>query len=258
MARVFSALPARALHGRPPGSRATAAWSLLGVLMFGAMLALMVVFLPPGLVTDWQVRGTALTLGDGTVRDNDCSVSDLIAICSMTVVAPVGTGVVQRRVHYAFISGQDDPVTVHAVADPARPGWLTTDLGLDVFWNRVASLIGATVIIGCLVFGGSWAAFRSHRRSNAWRTADSLAVPLRLVSRQRLRNGELWIVRNEDGQTARWTVPRRSAPFALGSAGEILGLQRTDGSEIMPLDDKLRWVDLSQAERAAVLGGTRG
>ena len=258
MARVFSALPARALHGRPPGVRATAAWSLLGLLMFGVTLGFVVVFFPPDLVTDWQVRGTALTLRDGTVRDSDCNGSDLLEICNMTVSAPIGRGVVQRRVHYAFVSAQDTPVTIQVVADPAHPDWLTTDLALDVFWDRVASLVGTTAVLAALVFGGGWAALRSYRRARVWHRADSLAVALRLVSRQRVRNGEIWTVRSDDGQTARWPVPRRSAPFTLGSAGQILGLQRTADSEIMPLDEKLSWVDLSPAERAAALGTVHG
>ncbi len=254
MARVFSALPARALHARPPGSRATAAWGLLGLVMFGVSLGFVLVFFPPDMVTDWQVRGTALTLRDGTIRDSDCSGSDLLEICNMTVSAPVGTAVVQRRVHYAFMSSQDTPFTIQVVADPAHPDWLTTDLGLDVFWDRLASLVVATVVLAVLVVGGGWAALRSYRRARVWQRADSLAVALRLVSRQRVRNGEIWTVRSDEGQTARWTVPRRCTPFTLGSTGEILGLQRTDGSEIMPLDEKLRWVDLSPAERATALG----
>ena len=257
MPRVFSAFPARTLHARPPGVRATFGWALVGFLMFGGMLGFMLVFVPPGLVTDWQVRGGALALRDGAVSDSDCSGHDFIEICSMTVAAPIGRQTVQRRMHYVFVSTQDDSLTVQVVADPAHPGWLTTDLGLDMFWNRLASLVGSTVVVGGLLLGGGWAALRSFRRSRAWQSAESLPVTLRLLTRQRVRNGEIWTVRGEDGQTARWTVPRRSAPFTLASGSEILGLQRTDGSEVMPLDDKLRWVDLSPAERAVILGPAR-
>ena len=254
MARVFSAFPARSLHARPPGANARFGWAMLGLVMFGGMLGFMLVFVPPSLLTDWQVRGTALALRDGTVSDSDCSGHDFIEICTMTVAAPVGTQTIQRRVHYVFLSADDDPLTVQVVADPAHPGWLTTSLGLDVFWNRLVSLVGSTVVVGGLLLGGGWAALRSYRRARAWQRAESLPVTLRLLTRQRIRNGEIWTVRGEDGQTARWPVPRGSAPFTLASGGEILGLQRTDGSDVMPLDDKLRWVALSTAERAAILG----
>ena len=133
--------------------------------MFGTMLGFLVVFGPPHLVTDWQVRGTALALRDGTVPASDCSDRDLIEICDMTVAAPVGAAVMQRRVHYVFLSSQDGPITVQVVADPAHPGWLTTDFGLDVFWDRVASLVGATALLGGFVGGGGWAALRSYRRA---------------------------------------------------------------------------------------------
>ncbi len=254
MARAFSALPARALRGRPPGSGLASAWAILGLLMFGGILSLMLVYLPPGLLTDWQVRGTALALRDGVVSDSDCSGHDAIEICGMTVTAPVGSGMVRRTVHYMFLSAAEGPIDVQVVADPARPDWLTTDLGLDMFWNRLASLVAGTLAVGVMLAAGAWAAMRSHRRHRIWRQADALPVTLRLVARQRVRSAEIWTVRSEDGETARWPVPRKSAPFTLGSAGEILGLQQAGSSAIMPLDDKLRWVDLTAAERAVVLG----
>jgi hypothetical protein len=222
--------------------------------MFGPVLGLLLTFEPPILRTDWQVRGTALVLRDATMSDIDCPVGNLIAICDMTLAAPVGTAVVTRRVHYMLVSAQDGALIAQVVADPAHPGWLTTDFGLDSFWNRVASLFGAIIVLGTLVLGGGWAALRRHRRARSWQRAESVPVALRLVTRQRLRNSQIWTVRSEDNQTARWTVPRRAEPFALGSAGDILGLQQVDSTAIMPLDATLRWVDLSRAERASVLG----
>ena len=38
MARVFSALPARALHARPPVAVASLAWGIFAFLMMGLML----------------------------------------------------------------------------------------------------------------------------------------------------------------------------------------------------------------------------
>ncbi len=251
---MFSTLPARALRGRPPGLRANAVVGLFGLLVIAGLLGLMLILLPGDLVTDWRVRGTALELRDGSVSDSDCTGHDLIEICTLTVAAPVGTATVRRRLHYAFLSGQDDVTyTVRVVADPAHPQWLTTDLGLEAFWNRVASLAAGTVVFAGLLAGGAVGVWRSHRRWRAWRSADAVPVTLRLVARQRQRNGEFWTVRSEDGQTARWAVPRRSAPFVLDGADEVLGLQQTGSSAIMPLDARLRWVDLSRAERAASL-----
>ena len=258
MARVFSALPARALHGRPPDGTGAVTGGVLLALIFGPMLGFLLAYVPPFLVTDWQVRGTALTLQDGTVPTSDCSTSDVLAMCDMTVAAPVGAGEVTRHVYYMFLSGQDDPVTVHVVADPAHPDRLTTDLGLDVFWNRVASLCAATLLLCGFIAVGAWGAWRSYRRRQAWRKADSIPVSLRLVTRQRVRGGQIWTVRSEDGQIARYTVSRRAEPFTLGSASEILGLQRMDGTAIMPLDATLRWVDLTPAERQSVFGRAQG
>ena len=46
--RVQRASRPGAARARPPGSRARAAWSSVGVLMFGGMLAFVLVFFPPG------------------------------------------------------------------------------------------------------------------------------------------------------------------------------------------------------------------
>lgn len=252
--RVLTLFPPRPLHGKPPGLLGAVALAVLIVGMFGTMLVYAVGFVGPGLVTDALVRDRALTLSDGSVAGADCSNTDqAIEICDLTLSAPVGEGLVQHGVHYVFASGNARRDEIRVVADPARPGWMTTDMALDRFWNRVASFMVATGTLAALIASGLWSSLRIVRRRRRWMRADALPVSLRLVSRQRVHNGQVWVVAGEDGQTERWPVSGRIEPFSLGTGDRILGLQRMDGTAIMPLDAKLRWVHLSRAERAAVL-----
>jgi hypothetical protein len=122
------------------------------------------------------------------------------------------------------------------------------------FWNRIASLFATALNLCGFVFGGIWSAWRSYRRARARPKAYTVPVPLHLLTRQRVRGGQIWTVRSEDGLTTRYSVSRRAEPFTLGSTSEILRLQRVDGTAIMPLDATLRWVDLTRAERASVFG----
>ena len=251
--RVFSALPARALRGRPPLMAASlvVAVSVLG--LFGAMLAVPVAIAPPVLLTDWQVRREALYVRGGTARDSSCTSQDSIEMCTMTLSAPVGAGRVERQVGYAFLSAGTRRA-YRVVADPAHPEWLTTDVGLELFWNRVAFLAGATGVLGVLLWLLVRIGMHRYRQQRMWRTKDALAVRLRLLSRQAMAGGQIWTVQGDDGPPERWTVPRKAAPFVVGAASEILGLRLLDGTAVMPLDSRLRWVRLTRSERELVLG----
>ena len=256
MVRVFSLLPARPLRGRPPGSVSGITASAFVVWIFGSLLFFPAVLAPPALLTDWQVRGAALYLRDGTVRSDSCTSSDFFELCDMTLSAPVGAGQVERRVSYVFLSASEGR-RYRVVADPAHPQWLATDVGLDLFWNRLACSAGAALVLGLLAWILGLAGVRNFRRRRAWRKRDAVAVKLRLLSRQTLRGRQLWTVQGDAGPPELWAVPRKAAPFLLGSASEVLGLQRLDGTAVMPLDSRLRWVNLTEAERALVLGAAK-
>ena len=257
MPDVFAALPTRPLHARPPSSMLGALWGLLGLLLFVAMLAYMLFWVAPDLVTDWQVRQNAALVHDADVSDGKCDGRLFIEMCDVTLRAPVGSGTVVRRVHYVFGSFDSGDFTVNVVADPAHPEWLTTDQALDTFWNRVLSFAAASVAIAFLVIGGVAGTLRARRNRRAWMVAPAVAVPLQLTSVRRVRRGSVWTVKSDAGLTQRWTMPRRASPFVLGPADRILGLATRGGAAIMPLDAKLRWVDLSPAERAPVLAVAR-
>ena len=252
MPDIFAALPARPLHARPPASWWNAVWSLLGLAMFAAMLAYLVGWVAPGIVTDWQVRPAATVVRGARVADGKCDGKLFIEVCDATLTAPAGTATLERRVHYVFGSFSIGDFTVRVVADPAHPGLLTTDLALDVFWNRVLTFLVASALLSAAVVGGTLGTLRSRRTRRGWLATPAVAVPLLLKSVQRVRGAVIWTVQDEAGRSQRWTLPRRSAPFVLGPASRVLGLA-TERGALMPLDAGLRWVDLTPAERATAL-----
>lgn len=253
MPDVFAALPTRPLHARPPTSMLGIVWSVLGLLLFVAMLAYMLFWVAPDIATDWQVRQNAAVVRDADVSDGKCDGRLFVEICDVTLSAPVGKETVVRRVHYVFGSFHSGDFNVNVVADPAHPEWLTTDQALDTFWNRALTFIAGSVVIAPLVIGGVGGALRTRRHRRAWMVAPAVAVPLQLTALRRFRGVSIWTVKSDSGLTQFWTLPPRASPFVLGPADRILGLATPGGAAIMPLDAKLRWVDLSPAERGPVL-----
>ena len=256
MPDVFATLPTRPLRPRMP-SPGDGVWAMVGLLVLLGLAGGMPVWAGPALVTDWLVRPAAVTILGGAVSDSSCDNKFLLMTCEMTLTAPVGRAEVSRQARYLFASTATDDLTATVVADPAHPQWLSTDLGLDNFWNRLVTLVAAMLATLALAVFGVRGAIRNRRRRRAWESTPVVPVPLWLTGMQKVRNGRVWIVRNEAGRTTRWTVPRRAKPFRLGPSdptGErVLGVEARGGGGFMPLDDRLAWIDLSPAERRAVL-----
>ncbi len=258
MSDVMTALPARPLHARLPGRVAGQVWALLGFLVMLAMLVFAVAWVAPVLVTDWQVRETAVPIAGGHISDGSCSNRLFLDWCDATLTAPVQTAkdaatTITREVHYIFGSFNLGDFTARVLADPKRPEWLTTDLGLDYFWDRALTLLLTLAFLGLVLWGGVVAMLRSRRVRASWRQAELGPVALTLVGVKKTRNGAIWTVRGQSGRLANWTLPRRAKPFVLGPADRVLGLATRGEGAIVPLDAGLRWVDLTAEERRAAL-----
>ena len=180
--------------------------------MFFGFLVYLGGWVAPVLLTDWQIRGTAVRVQGAEISDGSCNGKLFVQICDVTLAAPVGSGRVERRVHYVFGSTNVGDFEAAVVADPAHPEWLSTDLGLDYFWNRVLSLAVACTLVAGLVAFGSVALIRNSRRRRAWRNAPAVAVPLKLTSIQRSRTGVVWTVKSEAGRSRAGPFPARRLP----------------------------------------------
>ncbi|MBP0494322.1 hypothetical protein [Roseomonas indoligenes] len=136
---------------------ATGGWretffSLLGTVMFGAMLVALSIYTVPNLVTDWQVRSTAEPVADGRVTEGSCSSRLMLNICDATLSIMTKSGRVSRDVNYIFADVHSGNYTVTVLSDPARPELATTDMALNMLWNRtITLLIGGGILLALTV-----------------------------------------------------------------------------------------------------------
>ncbi|WP_137124454.1 hypothetical protein [Roseomonas sp. HF4] len=152
-------MPADTAPPAPRRAIGRALFGLLGGLAFLAGTAFLAVTIAPGLRDDLSVRATARQ--DPSVRlvTGRCkSRLFLLQHCEVTLAWRGKEGSGMRDLHYLFVEPHAGNWTVHAVADPARPHLVTTDLGLERITNRIATaavmLLGALVLAGSLVLSG--------------------------------------------------------------------------------------------------------
>lgn len=259
MTSALSSLPSRPLHARPPLRLLSGIRSLAVLLMFAGLLVFSVFWVAPVLLTDWQVRWTAVPITGAHLSDGRCHTKMFIVDCDVTLSASTRQGVVLTRpVHYVFASFSSGDYSAQVVGDPRRPEWLTTDLALERFWNRVLSLLVECGFLAALVFWGIAAAVQALRNRMLWRKTPVVPVPLQLIKVQHRLLDSQWTVRAENGRTTQWVLPRWVKPFVLGPANRVLGLAVQGGAAVMPLDARLRWVDLTRAERRTALAASAG
>ncbi|MCK8786447.1 hypothetical protein M0638_18895 [Roseomonas sp. NAR14] len=252
-------LPNRPLRLRPPvGGWRTRLLGLVCVLLFGGGCVWLGVSVAPGLVGDYAVRGTALPLTTGRISDGRCHSKLFLVSCDITLssTGPGNTGKAGARVtqdvHYLFADIHFGDYTVAVMSDPARPGWLTTDIGIDRYWNRAVTFVlmaafsVAMAVFGLiqLVSGGPWA-------TAARRLDGQVLVPAVLRLRGVLRQG--WAVDAQPGERFRngrlWPVGRQAEPLVVGPGNAILGVTARSGGPVVPMDAGLTWLDLTEEER---------
>jgi hypothetical protein len=138
-------------------------FSLLGTVMFGAMLVALSIYTVPNLVTDWQVRGAAEPVADGRVTEGSCSSRLMLNICDATLSIATKSGRVSRDVNYIFADVHSGDYTVTVLADPAHPELATTDMALNMIWNRTITLLIGGGILLALTVAPIIALFRKMR-----------------------------------------------------------------------------------------------
>jgi len=127
-------------------------WSLLGTVMFGAMLVAMSIYTVPNLVSDWRIRDTARPVAGGRVSDGSCHSKLVLNICDATLAVQTKSGVVSRDVNYIFTDVHVGDYNVTVLADPMHPELATTDMALDKLWNRILTLfVGGGILLALTV-----------------------------------------------------------------------------------------------------------
>lgn len=156
----------RPLTTLPPrrGGMMQGVWATLGILMFAGFLVAMVVYTGPPLLSDWQIHASARPAERGRIVKGSCTTKLVFAICDVTLSNRTPTGTITRSVNYAFTDVHFGNYSAEAMADPARPELITTDLALDKLWNRTLTfLFGAALMLAFVTL--PLVAFLRNRRA---------------------------------------------------------------------------------------------
>ncbi len=252
---VLGAFPRRPLVLKA-GRGAMGAWlvSAIGIVLFGGFLALVALEIGPAIRDDFAVRDGAQVAQGARISEGRCrSRLFLFQSCDVTIDWRDKDGAHTRKLSYMFVEPHMGSWSAVAMMDPARPGLVTTDLGLDRLWNRVGTAAGAVVFAIALLVGSFIAAWKARGPGVAVKALSGRTLEAVPVVFRGWGNGPSWIVADEHGQVFEWPVRKSDKPFVLDDAcGQVLALRDPAGGPAFPLDEKLRFVVLTPEERAAI------
>ncbi|MEO3473711.1 hypothetical protein AAFN86_17720 [Roseomonas sp. CAU 1739] len=255
MSPVLAAFPQRPLKLHP-GRGSLGGWlmALLGLVLFGAFIVMLAIEIGPAIRDDFAVRDTAQPIASARISDGRCqSRMFLFQTCDLTLAWRDKEGSHTRKVSYMFVEPHMGSWTANPMMDPQRPALVTTDLGLDRLWNRVATAAGGGIFAVMLIGGLFVAARKSQAKRSEVKTLSGRPLRPVAVAFDGWGQGPTWRVRDERGTVFEWPVRKSDKPFLLDpQRGLVLALRAPEGGPAFPLDDRLRFVTLEKEERARI------
>jgi len=210
----------------------------------------------PTLLSDYESRGGAVPAA-GRVENGRCSTRvGLLQTCSMTLVsaAPTKNGEpIRQGAEYVFAEPHLGNYSVQLLADPSRPGKLTTDMGLEHLTNRAVTFAVAAVLVALLLLGGLLLARAGGR---ARRDMEALSGrPLMPVAVVVGADPNGWQVSPAGGgRSTLWPLPKKAQPFWLDPEQRVALGVTAPGMPVFALDRDLAWADFSEEERERLRG----
>lgn len=123
---------------------------VLSILVMGAIAAFLVWQTAPGILRDWSLRSHYAPAAAEV--SGDCrAYAAVVTFCDVTFTA--ANGPVKDTLLFVDFNSGDYAVGV--VADTADPSRLSTSLGVEKYWNRVATFAGFVLIFAALLVGGA-------------------------------------------------------------------------------------------------------
>lgn len=261
MTPVLSAFPQRPLTLKP-GRGALGGWVIAvgGLLLFGAFLVMLAIEIGPAIRTDLQIRDQAVPAPQVRISNGRCrSRAFLFQSCEVTLSWRGKDGQMTRKMSYMFVEPHMGSWTVQAMMDPARPELVSTDLGLERLWNRIATLVGGALFALAVIVALFLAARRAQAKTKEVTALSGRALRPVQVLFAGWGDGPSWRVQDEQGATFEWPVRKSDKPFVLDEArGLVLALRDPAGGPAFPLDEKLRLVKLTAEERGRILAARGG
>ena len=229
-------------------------WNTLSYAFLGGIVVALAIWARPSLQADWELRDIARPVR-GTIEHGKCHSKIFVHICDLTLVNLSVRPAIRQDVTYVFTDFHVGEYQVAVMADPKHPERLTSDLGLDQLTSRIfTALVVILLVVAGLVLSASQSIRRAARRcAVATMSGQTLTpVPLTLTSLVNRRAGSTWMVRQGNEKPVRWDFPAKSVPFMAGGDNRILGVIGPAGGIACPMDAELRWIYMTDSERAAL------
>ncbi len=214
----------------------------------------------PGLIRDWQISRNPVVLYDGDIRNGKCTTrKGIFTDCEAHLAYDYNGRHYESDVTLMFVDLHSGDYEVDLVISGDKPELATMSLGLEKLWNRLTVFALFTL----LFFG--MAAMLVRQKLRAARASAALArpgrltlVPAEITQVQEARGNSFVTYRPAEG--AKTVLLARFAkgeePLVVQDAtGQTFGLAARGETTPMPalLDSGLRRVDLTEAERSAIL-----
>jgi hypothetical protein len=104
----------------------------------------------PGILRDWSLRNDYAPVAAADVIGECRTYVAIFKYCDITLATADGAAA-KDTLFFVDINSDDYGVNV-VVASPSNPGQLSTSIGIEKFWNRVATLGGLAVLIVIWLF----------------------------------------------------------------------------------------------------------
>ncbi|SHJ47722.1 hypothetical protein SAMN02745194_02674 [Roseomonas rosea] len=251
-AAVQSAFPDRPLTINAPVTRWRGWFAALVLLVLCGFFAWWAsASIVPNLVSDFQIRDGAVPTS-GRVENGRCrSRFGMLQTCEMVLVANAQTKdgqLLRQQADYIFVDPHLGSYSVQLLADPSRPGKLSTDLGMRHLTNRAITFLVVAALMAFLLVGAIVllrAGGRAKRNMQALSGQRLIPVPVRVKGDQ---NG--WnVLPLEAKRGTQWPMPKKAEPFWLDpDSGVALGVT-APGGPVFALDRELSWADFTEEER---------
>jgi len=118
--------------------------NLLALVVLIGALGLAAWTAGPGILRDWSLRNDYAPVMDADVRGGCETYIAVFKYCDVTLTTADGAAAKDTLFFVDFNSGDYGTVVV---ASPANPRQLSTSIGIEKFWNRVATLGGLALLI---------------------------------------------------------------------------------------------------------------
>lgn len=228
--------------------------AVLWSVVFAGGALFMVVPAISDLASDFSIRGVARPVMDAEIDGRCSGLFAFMKHCDVKLsMKRPGLPALRKNVYFWFSDFHIGNYTATVVSDPAQPEKMTIDLALDKLWNRVITLL----FVGPFFLGIGYLMVMYFAGTLRTRRAVVRALSNQILRPTLLRldhwTSGTWTVSGTTptGDTKSWEWDTKRTPIFMDPAQNlVLAATTGDGTECLPLDTTLSWIDLTDTERA--------